>query len=132
MNKHWYEYAENPQAVHSVYSGDPALNQISVFAIGFDREGPSLQLRFDVDVFPDRPPDKWEGRRFNSAQFTVDFFGVINSRLDRWGTDNSGTIVVETDGTTSRVRVEGSNVNLQFACDTFRIARISGYSDAET
>lgn len=126
----WYDLAQNPEALRSLYPGSPELSSISLFAVELDREGPAVSLRFDLDRFPGVPPARWRGQPFNRAQATVQFFDVADCVITRWSRDNPCRLEIAAAGDRQRVRVAGAGCDLAFTSGTFRIARVSGYADA--
>jgi hypothetical protein len=127
---HWYNFADNPKSIASLFSIPPKLECVWVCCIELGRDGPKLALRLDIDEFPDHPPKKW-AREYNQVQLTVDFFDVEGLLVEGWGRDNRARITVaDVEGRRS-VLVQGSECSIRFTCHVFRIAFISGYYDTE-
>ena len=90
----WYECCENVEAIDALYAVPPDLSTIELHEVRTQRDGPLLQLRFDLPVFPDRPPARWSDEA-TVAQAVVDFWGVSNFMLDGWETSNHGELTIE-------------------------------------
>ena len=90
----WYERCENPEAIASLYSSLPDLSAVDLHEVRTHRDGPLLQLRFDLSVFPDQPPARWVDEA-TVAQAVVDFWGVSSYMLDGWETSNPGELTIE-------------------------------------
>lgn len=90
----WYECCENPEAIVSLYSASPDLSHIEMHEVRTHRDGPLVQLRFDLPAFPDQPPARWPDEAF-VAQVVVDLWGVSNFMLEGWETDNRGELTIE-------------------------------------
>ena len=123
----WYELCENSEAIASLYDGRPLLNPVEVHEITFHCDGPSVRLRFNLPTFPERPPRRWEPKA-NTAQMTLELFGVEHVEFNGWGTSNVGTLQVEkrADGRLD-VAFESESVHLRLHCLGARIVGISGY-----
>jgi hypothetical protein len=126
----WYQHAENPRYVTSLFPSLPYLQEILVFSVELDREGPRLRLRFNVEEFPDNPPAKW-APEFNQAQLTADFFDVDNLCIKDWGCDNKSRITATVAEGRRLILVQGEECLIRFSCHTFRIVSISGYWNSQ-
>lgn len=126
----WYDLAQNPEALRSLYPSGLALDQVSLFAVELDREGPLVRLRFDLDRFPEVPPARWHGKGHNRAQLTVEFFDARELVITGWSRDNPWRLEVTAEGDRQRVRAGGTGGEVRFTSGTFRIANVSGYQDS--
>jgi hypothetical protein len=124
----WYTCCENAKAIEALYSVPPDLSLIELHEVLMQRDGPRLQLRFDLPVFPDRPPPRWSDEA-TVAQATVDFWGVSNLRLEGWETSNRGELTVERlpDGVLL-VAFESPVSSLHCRCSLARIASVTAYA----
>jgi hypothetical protein len=124
----WYQLADNAKSITSLFTSLPALEEICLSFVELHWDGPRVQLRFDVDKFPDHPPKRW-AQEYNQVQLTVDFFDVEGLRIEGWGRNNRTRLTVaDVEGRRS-VLVQGSECSIRFTCDAFRIAFVSGYWD---
>jgi hypothetical protein len=132
----WYQFALNKKTKHRFFFfffflDCPILDEISLFSVELDRDGPCLQLRFDLKEFPAPPPAKWVLEHYNRAQVTVDFLEVEGLRIEGWGRNNPAQMKVADAGGRLSVLVQGSEFSIRFKCYAFRIASISGYCDPQ-
>ena len=123
----WYSLAINPKAITSVFGELPPLESVSLFGIVMDRDGPCVQLRFDVDKFPDHPPKKWLVG-YSQVQLTVNFIDIEDVLIDRWGRNNEAQLRITDVGVRKSVLVQGDECSIRFTCHAFRIISVSGYS----
>mgnify|MGYP006201951465 CR=1 FL=1 len=60
----------------SLYSASPDLSHIEMHEVRTHRDGPLVQLRFDLPAFPDQPPARWPDEAF-VAQVVVDLWDIM-------------------------------------------------------
>lgn len=126
----WYECCDNPEALASLYSAPSDLRQIELHEVRTHRDGPLVQLRFDLPAFPDRPPARWPDE-VSVAQAVVDLWGVSNFMLDGWETDNRGELTIERLPDGGLLVVFESTVSrMHCRADAARIASVTGYAQA--
>ncbi len=128
----WLHLAENPKAITEIYSVPPLLDNIQVVELKLHQDGPRMELRADLNQFPENPPVKWKRNRFNAVQINLNFFAVEAVEILEWSHHNilelifinekNGTILVEAYNQTRRL--------LTLRCLSFRISNISGYLDS--
>jgi hypothetical protein len=126
----WYELAENPKAITSLFSRPESFDIVSLFAVELDREGPTVRARFNLEQFPDRPPKKWGGHDYNRAQVRLDFFGIESLVVSGWSTTNVCHFDVNPAGRRLAISfVSEAAANVRFTTLGFRIAQIDAYVD---
>ena len=92
------------------------------------RDGPLLQLRFDLPTFPDRPIARWPDNA-GVAQVTLDLWGVSRPLIEGWETDNVGTLTLKwvADDALS-VKLESSTSSLRCQSQLARISSVKAYA----
>ncbi len=123
----WHQLCDNPQAIEHLYSRVPELDAIDVHEVALQRDGPCIQVRVELPVFPDRPPAKWP-RSANAVQMTLALVGVSGLKLDGWGTSNRGAIsIARTEDRLLRFVVATDALQLAGLCLAIQIGRFSAY-----
>jgi len=81
----WIEFIVNSQPIKSIY-GDctPSLNNVEVHSILFNRDGPTVSIKLNLNEYPTKPPKKWEIQKFNTVQIVLSFLGVKSVNMSGW------------------------------------------------
>lgn len=128
----WYELALNPQAVSQLYAETPLLEGVELVEVVLHRDGPKLQMKFNIPQLPDHPPDRWIRNGYNAAQMQLDFFDVAEVQMLGWSTSNQVDVKIDRNAE-GRIglKVEGGPCSMSASSGFFRIAHVSGYLRAE-
>jgi hypothetical protein len=126
----WYDLAQNPEALLSLFPEHHDLDKISLFSVDLYREGPVIRFRFDVNAFPDSPPRRWI-KEANRVQITVDFFDVTKLSLSGWSVVNACELAVRRGELRHLVKAKGEHCSIAFESGFFRIGSVSGYVDSD-
>ncbi|MEZ5944332.1 MAG: Imm50 family immunity protein [Planctomycetaceae bacterium] len=118
----WSTLLLRKQAVESIYSTTPPLVGVRLHEVRQHEDGPRVSLRFDLNDFPDKPPQKWLTSKFNRVQLTLMLIDVQDFTMKGWGTNNIGDI---------EIVAAGGGVNLVFDAPSVHIACSAGYLDIE-
>lgn len=130
--KTWHDLTLNPSYIMSFYSSPPTLSRVEIFKISLNRDGPTLTLTLDGIALPDNPPLKWHNHEYNKAQLALDFFDISAIELSKWGRNNIVDIVVAEDSDRRiLVNCHNSDVILSFACNNFKVTKLSTYLDKD-
>ncbi|MEV5971803.1 Imm50 family immunity protein [Streptomyces sp. NPDC051921] len=126
----WVSLLADSGGLDRIYGGrPPALTSVRLHAVEVGREGPSLNLRFDLDVYPEQPPAKWAAQGYNTVQVTLSLGGLRDVTMNGFGTDPVVDISVEgTDGVT--LDIHSDEVQLHAVADAAYVSRISAYASA--
>ena len=77
----WHKLALNFEAITSLYSVGPSLENIELLKFGLDRDDPSAFMVLDLRDFPDSPSKRWHPD-FNSIALHLRFIGVTSFRFE--------------------------------------------------
>lgn len=106
------------------------LEEVDLHEVALQRDGPRLQLRFDLPRFPDHPPARWHADA-NAVQVTVDFWMIEELIVNGWGTTNTGVLTLRPSSDGLRVSFAASGASLSCRCSVARIVRVSEYTIEE-
>lgn len=82
----WTTLLDNPKPITTMFGTAPTLNKIDLHEITLHRDGPRVELRFDLSTFPVAPPAKW--RAFDRAQLRLTCIGIERYYQDGWRSSN--------------------------------------------
>jgi hypothetical protein len=111
----------NPKALRLLYGHLPGLTGVAIRSINLNPSGPTVTLRVDLPSFPESAPQEWLDSGMDAVQCQLAFPDVTEVSLTRWEPPTKGDVRMEPYGDERRVRVavEGSGVELEFACHEF-------------
>jgi hypothetical protein len=81
----WIEFIVNSQPIKAIY-GDytPSLENVEVYSILFNRDGPTVSIKLNLNEYPVKPPKKWEVQKFNTVQIVLSFSEVKSINMSGW------------------------------------------------
>lgn len=123
----WPLRCENPEAIGRLYDSVADLDQVELHELMLQRDGPRLQLRFELPRFPDHPPTRWHADA-NVVQVTLDLWMIEDFALEGWQTSNVGVFALTPSPEGLQVSFTTSNLRLRARCVAARIAKVSEYS----
>ncbi|UTR16387.1 immunity 50 family protein [Salipaludibacillus sp. LMS25] len=105
----WYEVLERNHFLISLYDSVPELKNVRISELNIHDEGQVVAVLFDMPVYADNPPKKWNNIESNTVKVRIDFSAIqelslTSSSLDYKGNidiyrDESELITVKIDGT---------------------------------
>ena len=108
------------KAVEEVYATPPTLENIDLFCVDVNRQGPRIDMRFNLAEFADRPPAEWVEAGKNRVQVKLVFKSVEGLVIRGFGWTNVATIDMElVDEETLAVRVHGDTTDITFRCSRY-------------
>jgi hypothetical protein len=87
MNGSWNDFLSNARALTSMYTDAPSF--LELHELTLHREGPRLDLRIQLDRFPDKAPKKWMEAQPNRLQVLLRLSGITDFAITGWSTSNS-------------------------------------------
>jgi Immunity protein 50 len=124
----WYHQCVNPQAIDSLYSSAPPLERWELREVSILEDGPRVNLRADLSVFPDHPPQRWHSD-FTVAQITISLIGISDLSVTGWAQNNAGVFTLLRESPdTLRFTFESDSTRLRGRCVIAHISKISGYA----
>lgn len=128
----WIDLLTNPEPIRSVYGDEvPTLDNISVFDITLDRNSAKLNLRFDLENFPSRPPKKWRESANNTVQLTLSFIPACDVKIEGWNVSPVGSLSMDRLPS-GRILVNlGPNPKLSLTSEFVTLKKMTAYIDSE-
>ena len=124
----WFLNTDNPEAIQRLYDNQDGLERVELHEVVLQRDGPRLQLRFDLPRFPDHPPARWHPES-NTVQVTLDLWGIEDLTLTGWGTHDVGELRLTRSNSTQHVAFEGAITRLTARFSIARVAKLSEYTN---
>lgn len=124
----WYDVVDKNTFIKQIYTKVPELLNVRIDAISLKREGTDVSVVFDMPVYPDNPPEKWNGN--NTVSVEITFFNISELKLEMKGRYMYGNIDIFSYENKIKIVVEGS-VLCSFVAEAAVIQRISAYIDTE-
>ena len=107
----------------------PTLDGIDLHEVTLHRDGPRVQLRFDLREFPEQPPKKWVSGGFNRVQLRLMALGVQTFSIEGLQSNMKLNLRLEEDGSMRRISASNGLVRLDLTADAVVIEGISAYRD---
>ncbi|MBV1948057.1 Imm50 family immunity protein [Streptomyces sp. BV129] len=127
----WTSLIYNAQGVIAIYGGDPPpLTDVRIREVRLQEDGPTVALRFDLPVFPDKAPKKWVAQGFNTVQLEISFGGIRSLGIEGLATEVVADIAIsEGDGVT--LVVASPAMPVEAAAQTAFLSKVSAYGDGK-
>ena len=121
----WNESTLNPKVLLGYYDAAPSLKGVQVHRVSLLRDGPTAEIVFDVDSFPERLSPKWP-RGANTCQITIRAIGITEVNISRWGTGVLGDLEIGLENGIVEIAFSGQG-KFRFLCSHLDVASVSGY-----
>jgi hypothetical protein len=122
----WYSACDNPQALTRLFTSVGDVSDVEMHEAVLHRDGPRLQLRFDISSFPDRPSPRWHPS-YNTLQVQVSFWGLDDLRIEGWPTRITGRLSLDPAGEGLHVAFDAPGCSIAARCRLARIEHLSPY-----
>ena len=81
----WYNLAQNPKAISTLYSTVPALDSVHILEVGLNGRG-WIDIKMDLPSFPDNVPQRWKWQGYSRVSLSLRFSSILSFQLEQWGT----------------------------------------------
>ncbi|MGW6448816.1 Imm50 family immunity protein [Lentzea sp. NPDC055074] len=124
----WLDHVWHRRIVDEVYSAPPTLDDIDLFDVRLDREGPRIHLRFNFATYADRPKPEWS-QNCNRVQVELAFVGVRELVVHDFGWTNVANLrMTPVAEDALEVQVHGDTTSISFRCGRpVTLKRLSAY-----
>ncbi|GAB3361726.1 Imm50 family immunity protein [Lysobacter tyrosinilyticus] len=121
----WNQITFNPKVILGYYSVAPSLKNVCVHRISLHRDGPSAEITFEPQDFPDKPSSKWP-ESANTCQILIRAFAVTQVDVRRWGTGVSGDLEISRTSSGIEVVLSGEGA-FRLVCSELDVVSVVGY-----
>ena len=123
----WAGVIENPKQLEAFFDRTDDLDQLSLFEVILDREGPCLRVRANLSRFPDRRSPRWAVTA-NRAQITLSMWDVSDVSITGWATTVQGRLTARRLSPTQvEFSFHGADVNIQGRCGGVRLDAVTAH-----
>ena len=126
----WCDVIENPLAITSLYLSPPELSNVRIMAVSMNEDGPTVLIKIELPVFPDKPPLRWRRSGFNAAIMELRLFGISELRLEGWTVNNVAAILLYKNGAEVCFEAVGRSTVFSARGLTADVAGVAGYCRA--
>jgi hypothetical protein len=124
----WLRGCQNPRSVEQLFDETRGLDRVELHKMILHRDGPRLQLRFQLPRFADRPSPRWHPEH-NALQVTMSFWGVAEATLTGWTGGNVGELRVLSESP-YRLEFTGEGVVVRCAFEKSRVDGVAAFQEA--
>jgi hypothetical protein len=125
----WHNLALNPDAIASLFSDVPSLENIELFSLTTNRDGPNVIATIELARYPDRPSQRWSSE-FHSVQVRLNFIAISDFKARGLHTEMNVDITIKRDSNNGlKVCFVGrhNDIDISFNSRFFRIDRVTPY-----
>ena len=129
MSSSWHNLALNPEAIANLYNYVPYLENVELFSLLMNRDGPQISASLKLSRYPDKPPKRWLPE-FNTVQVHLNFIDISNFMARGLYTEMKVDVRIKRDSNTGlKVHFKGldNNMDVSFDSGFFHIDRITPY-----
>jgi hypothetical protein len=125
----WVDLAENPSALTSLFDSAPSLENVELFSVKTDRDGPTVELIIGLDESPASPPARWQyAETPNATSVTLQLIDLESFQFDGWSTTNTVKISIQRlPNEKLELTANGGTTRLNCCCGWLRIGGVSPY-----
>jgi hypothetical protein len=123
------KYIENSQAITSLLGENYPISEIDLHEATIHRNGPKLQLRFDLSAVPKIMPSRWL-KDANTMQVVLTAWDIDALLIEGFSTQLSGTVQVLNADDKYQLEFRSPDCLIRCNFSSLRIEHVSGYIKA--
>ena len=120
----WYDKLIQNNSLKQLYKDVPALTDVEINQMSLKRDGAEVSIIFELPVYPDNPPAKWNG--CNTVSVEISFFVISGFELGLKEGYMHGDIDISSKDGNLKINISG-NLKCSFVAETAVIQRFSAY-----
>ena len=120
----WYDKLIQNNSLKQLYKDVPALTDVEINQIALKRNGEEVSIIFELPVYPDNPPAKWNG--CNTVSVEISFSVISGFELELKESYMHGDIDISSQDGNLKINISG-NLKCSFVAETAVIQRFSAY-----
>lgn len=124
----WIDLLNNPMIIQSIYDSPPDLDAVFVHDVRVDLVRKSLSISFDLNIYPEKPPQKWVKQDFNTVQVTLGVLDVESVAIGDVKSTSCSMQIEKIDGSISLRVLNG--IDCLCTGKHLYMAKISAYKNA--
>ena len=120
----WYDKLIQNNSLKQLYKDVPALTDVEINQISLKSNGEEVSIIFELPIYPDNPPAKWNG--CNTVSVEISFFVISRFELELKEDYMHGNIEISSKDGNLKINISG-NLKCSFVAETAVIQRFSAY-----
>ena len=120
----WYDKLIQNNSLKQLYKDVPALTDVEINQISLKRDGAEVSIIFELPVYPDNPPAKWND--CNTVSVEISFFVISGFELELKEGYMHGDIDISSKDGNLKINISG-NLKCSSVAETAVIQRFSAY-----
>ena len=120
----WHDKLIQNNSLKQLYKDVPALTDVEINQISLKRDGAEVSIIFELPVYPDNPPAKWND--CNTVSIEISFFVISGFELELKEGYMHGDIDISSQDGNLKINISG-NLKCSFVAETAVIQRFSAY-----
>ena len=120
----WYDKLIQNNSIKQLYKDVPALTDVEINQISLKRDGEEVSIIFDLPVYQDNPPAKWND--CNTVSVEISFSVISGFELELKEGYMHGNIDISSQDGNLKINILG-NLKCSFVAETAVIQRFSAY-----
>ena len=120
----WYDKLIQNNSLEQLYKDVPALTDVEINQISLKRDGEEVSIIFELPVYPDNPPAKWND--CNTVSVEISFSVISGFELELKEGYMHGNIDISSQDGNLKINILG-NLKCSFVAETAVIQRFSAY-----
>jgi hypothetical protein len=120
----WYDKLIQNNSLKQLYRDVPALKDVEINKISLKRDGEEVSIIFELPIYPDNPPEKWND--CNTVSVEISFSVISEFELALKEGYMHGNINISSKDGNLKINISG-NLKCSFVAETAVIQRFSAY-----
>ena len=120
----WDDKLIQNNSLIQLYKDVPALTDVEINQISLKRDGAEVSIIFELPVYPDNPPAKWND--CNTVSVEISYFVISGFELELKEGYMHGDIDISSQDGNLKINISG-NLKCSFIAETAVIQRFSAY-----
>jgi len=124
--KHWNDF-DGTTFFKKVFSQPIEINKIYIHSINIENDRPSFAIGFDIPEFPDRLPEKWRDKGYNTCRIGLICSNVSNLRIVNLPCREIFVVKIEQENERFFFKAKSKTASIEFNGKWFSLAGPSVY-----
>ena len=112
----WYDKLIQNNSLKQLYKDVPALTDVEINQISLKRDGAEVSIIFELPVYPDNPPAKWND--CNTVSVEISFFVISGFELELKEGYMHGDIDISSQDGNLKINISG-NLKCSFIASAY-------------
>ena len=120
----WYDKIDRINFIKQIYTEIPDLINVKIHHIALKREGEEVSIIFDMPLYPDNPPTKWNGN--NTVSVELSCFVISEFKLEMKDKYKNGNINIYNHEDKIQIIIDGT-ISCSLVAEVVFIQKVTAY-----